>query len=51
MRLLVTMSALGVAMAFLNERPLWQRLVIILACVPIAIFCRATSIRGHLCGE
>jgi exosortase len=39
MRLLVTMSALGVAMAFLNERPLWQRLIVILACVPIAIFC------------
>jgi len=39
MRLLITMSALGVAMAFLSERPLWHRLVMILACVPIAIFC------------
>jgi exosortase len=44
MRLLVTMSALGVAMAFLNERPLWQRLVIILACVPIAIFCNIVRV-------
>jgi exosortase len=39
MRLLITMTALGVAMAFVSERPLWHRLVMILACVPIAIFC------------
>jgi exosortase len=44
MRLLVTMSALGVAMAFLNERPLWQRLIVILACVPIAIFCNIVRV-------
>jgi exosortase len=39
MRLLMTMAALGVAMAFMHERPLWQRLVMMLACVPIAILC------------
>ncbi len=39
MRLLITMTALGVAMAFLSERPLWHRLVMIMSCVPIAIFC------------
>lgn len=39
MRLLVTMMALGVAMAFVNERPLWHRMVVILACLPISIFC------------
>ena len=39
MRLLITMSALGVAMAFISERPLWHRLIMILTCVPIAIFC------------
>ncbi len=39
MRLMMTMSALGVAMAFVNERPMWQRLVMILSCVPIALFC------------
>jgi exosortase len=44
MRLLVTMSALGVAMAFLNERPLWQRMIVILACVPIAIFCNIVRV-------
>jgi exosortase len=44
MRLLVTMSALGVAMAFVNERPLWQRMIMILACVPIAIFCNIVRV-------
>jgi exosortase len=39
MRLLVTMSALGVAMAFVSDRPLWQRMIMILACVPISVFC------------
>jgi len=39
MRLLMTMTALGVAMAFIHERPLWQRMIMILACVPIAVFC------------
>lgn len=38
-RLLMTMMALGVAMAFASERPLWHRLVMILCCVPIAVFC------------
>jgi len=38
-RLLMTMMALGVAMAFVSERPLWHRLVMILCCVPIAVFC------------
>jgi exosortase len=45
-RLLITMMALGVAMAFVSERPLWHRLVMILSCVPIAVFCniiRVTS--------
>lgn len=38
-RLMMTMMALGVAMAFVSERPVWQRLTMILACVPIAVFC------------
>jgi len=45
-RLLMTMMALGVAMAFVSERPLWHRLIMILSCVPIAVFCniiRVTS--------
>lgn len=44
MRLLITMSALGVAMAFLSERPLWHRFVMILSCVPIAIFCNIVRV-------
>jgi exosortase len=44
MRLMVTMSALGVAMAFVNERLMWQRLVMILSCVPIAIFCNIVRV-------
>ena len=38
-RLLIAMTALGVATAFVSDRPVWQRMVIILACVPIAVFC------------
>lgn len=38
MRTTVTLCALGVAIAFASERPWWQRIVMVLACVPIAIF-------------
>jgi len=37
-RSLMAFVALGVAMAFVEERPFWQRAVIILAGIPIAIF-------------
>ncbi|MEW6251946.1 MAG: exosortase/archaeosortase family protein, partial [Planctomycetota bacterium] len=39
MRSTMTLCALGVAVAFMSERPLWQRLVLVAACVPIATFC------------
>jgi exosortase len=39
MRSTVTLCALGVAVAFMAERPLWQRLILVVACVPIATFC------------
>ncbi len=39
MRLLLAFMALGVAMAYLHERPLWQRLVLVVSTVPIAILC------------
>jgi exosortase len=39
MRSTVTLCAVGVAVAFMSERPLWQRIVLVLACVPIATFC------------
>jgi len=38
-RLLMTMMALGVAMAFVSDRPLWHRQIMILACIPISILC------------
>jgi exosortase len=39
MRLLMTFVALGVAMAYLHYRPAWQRLVLLVSTIPIAIFC------------
>lgn len=39
MRLLMAFVALGVAMAYLHWRPVWQRLVLLVSTVPIAIFC------------
>ena len=39
MRSTVTLCALGVAVAFMSERPAWQRVILVLACVPIATFC------------
>jgi exosortase len=39
MRLLMTFVALGVAMAYLHWRPIWQRLTLLVSTVPIAIFC------------
>ncbi len=38
-RLLTTFLALGVAMAYLHYRPIWQRLVLLTSTIPIAIFC------------
>ncbi len=37
-RSLMAFVALGVAMAFVEERPFWQRMVIVFAGIPIAIF-------------
>lgn len=39
MRLLMAFMALGVAAAYLDERPTWQRVILVLAAMPIAIFC------------
>jgi len=38
MRSTMTLCALGVAVAFISDRPWWQRLIMIASCVPIAIF-------------
>lgn len=39
MRLLTAFLALGVAMAYLHERPILHRIVLLISTVPIAIFC------------
>ncbi len=50
MRLLMAFLALGVAMAYLHERPFWQRLVLLVSTVPIAILCNIirVTITGFL---
>ena len=44
MRLLMAFMALGVAMAYLGDRPLWQRVVLVAAGVPIAILCNVIRV-------
>lgn len=44
MRLMMAFIALGVAMAYLHYRPLWQRLILLLSTVPIAIFCNVARV-------
>lgn len=47
MRSLITFIAIGLAVAFLSERPLWQKIIISLAAVPIAITCNVFRIVGE----
>lgn len=44
MRLLMAFLALGVAMAYLHERPLWQRAVLLISTVPIAVLCNIVRV-------
>jgi exosortase len=44
MRLLMAFLALGVAMAYLYDRPRWQRMVLLLSTVPIAILCNIVRV-------
>jgi exosortase len=39
MRLMMAFIALGLAVAYLGERQWWHRVVLVLACIPIAVFC------------
>jgi exosortase len=39
MRLMMAFFALGTAIAFLSERPVWHQVVMLASCVPIALFC------------
>jgi len=44
MRLMMAFFALGVAMAYLSDRPLWHRLVLVASTLPIALFCNFTRV-------
>ncbi len=44
MRLLMAFFALGVAMAYLHYRPMWQRLVLLASTLPIAVFCNVVRV-------
>lgn len=44
MRLIMALCALGVAMAYLGDRPLWHRVIMVLSCVPIAVFCNTLRV-------
>lgn len=44
MRLLMAFLALGVAMAYLHERPVWQRLLLLGSTVPIAFLCNVVRV-------
>lgn len=44
MRLLMAFVALGVAMAYLHWRPMWQRIVLLLSTIPIAILCNVVRV-------
>jgi exosortase len=44
MRLVMAFVALGVAMAYLHWRPLWQRLILLASTLPIAILCNIVRV-------
>jgi exosortase len=43
-RSLMAFLALGVAWAYLEQRPIWQRVVLVLFAAPIAIFCNVIRV-------
>ena len=44
MRLLIAFVALGVAMAYVHARPIWQRCVLVISTVPIALLCNIVRV-------
>ena len=46
LRSLMTFITLGAAVAFLSDRPLWQKVFITVSAVPIAIFCNVMRVSG-----
>jgi exosortase len=47
LRSLMTFITVGVAVAFLSARPLWQKIIITLSAIPIAIFCNVMRVAGQ----
>src|SRR4051812_38614136 len=47
LRSLMTFISLAAAIAFLSNRPMWQRLIIVLSAIPIAIFCNVMRVSGQ----
>jgi len=43
-RSLLAFMAMGVAWAYLEQRPIWQRVIIVLSAAPIAIFCNVIRV-------
>ncbi len=44
MRLMMSFVTLGVAMAYLGYRPIWQRVLMVAACVPTAVACNTVRV-------
>jgi exosortase len=44
MRLMMAFVALGVALAYVQQRPMWQRVVMMLSCLPVAVACNAIRV-------
>jgi exosortase len=47
MRSLMTFISVAAAVAFLSSRPLWQKIIVVLMAVPIAIFCNVMRVSGQ----
>jgi exosortase len=47
LRSLMTFITVGAAVAFLSGRPLWQKIVITLSAIPIAILCNVMRVTGQ----
>ena len=47
MRSLMTFISVGGAVAFLSMRPMWQKVLITLSAIPIAIFCNVMRVSGQ----
>ncbi len=46
LRSLMTFISVAIAIAFLSVRPFWQRIIISLSAIPIAIFCNVMRVAG-----